>query len=116
MLVDVCRDHRADRDDAQACITSGLQRLTDENRCQTTSFECVIHLGVGEDALAVAIAELGQPDRLPVDGDGEAVGIGGDLRRCAGLVGGDVDSYTRGFGRGRRVALGRGGAGRRDPW
>src|SRR5215217_7044186 len=58
VLVDVGRNHLADRDDAQACVAGGLQRLTDENRCQTTAFECIVHLGVGENALAVAIPEL----------------------------------------------------------
>ena len=77
VLLDIVRDHRADRDDAQPGLARRLQRLIDENRCQTASFEVVVNFGVGEDALAVAIGELREPDLLVLDGNGEAVGFGG---------------------------------------
>src|SRR3954447_19649152 len=113
VLLDECGHQWAHRDDAQPGVAGGLQRLIDENRCQTAALELVGHLGVREDALPVAIGVLGEADLLSVNGNAEAVGFLGHGRRCAGLVGGHDLFYTPGLGRGRNVAFGSGGAGSR---
>src|SRR5919201_2430175 len=111
-------DHGAYSDDSQPGIAGDLQCFIDENRCETASFELVSHLGMREDALAIAVRVLGEAGRLAFDGDGEAVGFGRHGGRGSGFVGGHGFFYTPGLRRGRSVALGRGGAGRRDtfPW
>src|SRR6185437_4967724 len=114
VLLDVAGHHRTHGDDPQAVVAGGLQRLIDEDRCEAAPTEFVEHLGVGEDPLAVAVDVLGEADLLSVDRNAEAVGLLGDGRGCAGLIGGHASLYTSGLGRGRNVAFGSGGAGRRD--
>jgi hypothetical protein len=75
MLVDIGGNHRAHGDDPKPGLAGGLQRPANKDRCQTASLEAVGDLSVQEDALAVAVGELGEADALSLDGDGEAVGV-----------------------------------------
>ncbi len=58
------------------------------------------HLGVREDAPAVAVVEVGEPDRATLDLDGEPIRLFGDGGGCAGPVGGGVWELMELLGRG----------------
>ena len=55
--------------------------------CTAVRLRAVDEETLGE-ALTVTVGELGEPDLVVVNGDGETVGVRADSGRCAGLVGG----------------------------